>query len=470
MDWNAECAQAQSSANELLLLQNTVKEQAIVIKRMQAVMDAQVKERDSLINQLENLRQQSDCDSDQSDETPMVIGESSSTGRKRKFSNGARDENFPSCPPPRLFVGEGGKSVLSESGNVSEVPVADVSNVVDSESAINKGHLRTDKRSISNFVGGRMAEYPPITICVDKPSDVNDVFRMLCEKFGRNWMAIHTQSKQVKIVTKVAVRDKVIASFELNKIKFFTHTPRSQRNINVVVRALLNAEGFQKDDIGAAFSELGLECVRVHPLNVTRNNPNPMMIVWCVSIKKSANYRDIFKVNHILQHRISIETYRNEHIVQCRNSKAFNHTASNCALSYRCVKCSSTHQFGNCTLHDSQPPICVNCGGGHVATNIKECPVAQSVLKKKTEVKAVQRSVSGNPAGAGVAERKNSGVRSGISFANVVKSAGQVGPSVECSGSDHVAQVVSLVQAFMDQLNNLMAQLLCTLNKNNGKC
>ena len=66
-----------------------------------------------------------------------------------------------------------------------------------------------------------MAEYPPITICVVKPSDVNDVFKMLREKFGRDWIAIHTQSKQVKIITKAAICERVIASFELNKIKFF---------------------------------------------------------------------------------------------------------------------------------------------------------------------------------------------------------------------------------------------------------
>jgi hypothetical protein len=73
---------------------------------------------------------------------------------------------------------------------------------------------------------------------------------------------------------------------------------------------------------------------------------------------------------------------------QCHRCQRFGHSANNCALSFRCVKCLETHEPGQCARTTREGlPSCVNCGAEGHASNSTTCPAYQrhveSIAAKK---------------------------------------------------------------------------------------
>jgi hypothetical protein len=67
---------------------------------------------------------------------------------------------------------------------------------------------------------------------------------------------------------------------------------------------------------------------------------------------------------------------RRKRPMPCRRCKMWGHTASSCGRLYRCIKCTATHEPGQCERKDRSigTPKCVNCNGDHAA-NSTNCPV-----------------------------------------------------------------------------------------------
>ena len=72
----------------------------------------------------------------------------------------------------------------------------------------------------------------------------------------------------------------------------------------------------------------------------------------------------------------------NKRITQCYRCQKWGHTSANCGLPPRCVKCSSTHDQGDCPKVTSESVVsCCNCGGNHSA-NFRGCPAYHQHLEK----------------------------------------------------------------------------------------
>ena len=110
--------------------------------------------------------------------------------------------------------------------------------------------------------------------------------------------------------------------------------------------------------------------------------------------------------------------------LQCKNCQRLGHGASNCNLSYRCVKCSENRQPGECALpkpdnpekNDRSKLYCVACNNyGHPAS-YRGCPTQREIrdrIKKKIQNLKESRITK---------ERIiNNYVKSGISYSNITK-------------------------------------------------
>lgn len=76
----------------------------------------------------------------------------------------------------------------------------------------------------------------------------------------------------------------------------------------------------------------------------------------------------------VCDHKISWEAYIKKFVAtQCRRCQKFGHAAANCNNLYRCVKCTTIHNPGECLKLTTDMPKCVNCNEEHSA-NYKKCP------------------------------------------------------------------------------------------------
>jgi len=108
----------------------------------------------------------------------------------------------------------------------------------------------------------------------------------------------------------------------------------------------------------------------------------------------------------------------NKNGFQCKNCQAFGHSASNCFLQYRCVKCADSHQPGNCPRNNDRniPLKCANCGQEHTA-NFSGC-------SKRLEFSSTGKSNTLNNINHSSAPRifKSSFVNQGVAFSDLLKS------------------------------------------------
>ncbi|GFX27913.1 uncharacterized protein TNCV_3083351 [Trichonephila clavipes] len=92
------------------------------------------------------------------------------------------------------------------------------------------------------------------------------------------------------------------------------------------------------------------------------------------------SYTELYRTNTQAMIRrkeemVKVEGYLVRGITQCFNCNNFYHTAANCFMKPRCLKCGKEHATKNCHLKERQlNPFCINCQDfGHSACYTK-CP------------------------------------------------------------------------------------------------
>ncbi|GFX62748.1 uncharacterized protein TNCV_3350741 [Trichonephila clavipes] len=105
--------------------------------------------------------------------------------------------------------------------------------------------------------------------------------------------------------------------------------------------------------------------------------------------------------------QVKIEGYLIRGITQCFNCNNFFHTAENCHLKPRCLKCGKEHPTRQCPIKERQEnPFCINCQEcGHSASYTKCHKFPQP--KKGTPL-TTNKTFESNVR------------REGVSFANIV--------------------------------------------------
>lgn len=92
-------------------------------------------------------------------------------------------------------------------------------------------------------------------------------------------------------------------------------------------------------------------------------------------------------VKYVCDHQISWEQYIKKFVAtQCRRCQKFGHAAANCHNVYRCVKCTTIHNPGECPKLENEKPKCVNCQEEHSA-NYKKCSTFLEYTKRTQRIK-----------------------------------------------------------------------------------
>lgn len=106
--------------------------------------------------------------------------------------------------------------------------------------------------------------------------------------------------------------------------------------------------------------------------------------IWQITLQPKTDTNRLTSIRYIAEWSVKWEIHRKRELIQCKRCQRFKHSASNCMLPYRCVKCINTHEPGKCPIDVSDnktKPCCVNCKGEHTANNARLCPIFKRQLE-----------------------------------------------------------------------------------------
>lgn len=257
---------------------------------------------------------------------------------------------------------------------------------------------------------------------------------------------------------------RVKAFLEKTQAKFYTFTPKDMKIKTYLLKGL--DANIDTDEILfelLKFESDELKFIKVSPfstkLSVEKGVKLPMFLV---QISPESNLNKLKKTITTLRHCIiTWEQVRRPEIPQCRNCQGFFHSAANCYLPRRCVKCNMDHARGKCTTetvpaNEKNKLFCVLCNKyGHPASykgceKYKQLKQKISIKRKeKLETKAYNTSTFTNP---------------GLSYANVIR--GNNTLNTDTNKTDNLINNPFLqeIKNFMININNQIMNFQKQLN------
>lgn len=190
--------------------------------------------------------------------------------------------------------------------------------------------------------------------------------------------------------------ESVLKNLKELKFEHFTYSPKELKPKKIVLTGL--ESGYDKEEIledlnnqlkGSKIEIISLQnifaLVRNH---LNKNHTKRDINKFLISFPGKCDMNHITKnVKYVCDHKIRWEPFINKYkSIQCRNCQRFGHSASNCGMIYRCVKCTNPHDVGQCQKKPEDSPQCINCDQKHSA-NFSKCQALidfRENLKKHT--------------------------------------------------------------------------------------
>lgn len=182
--------------------------------------------------------------------------------------------------------------------------------------------------------------------------------------------------KIILYLNNIANFARVKTYLQKTKTNFYTFTPKCIKNKTYLLKGL-NANN-TSDEI---LEELRmheneeLKFIKVSQFHTTKSRKEGYTLpTFIVQISPESDTRQLKNIRGILYRYIKWEPLKKPEIQQCRNCQGFFHSASNCFLQPRCVKCNQTHEIGKCkitsdTVNARENLFCVLCNKyGHPAS------------------------------------------------------------------------------------------------------
>lgn len=304
---------------------------------------------------------------------------------------------------------------------------------------------------------------PPIYIFNES---LNDISNYLQQKLKIANFAIKKINAGKIALTVNDIDDYYIAKTKLNeeRIANFSFTPNLDKNKTFILRGLDGNEN--PDDILDGLKSLNVnnvQFVKVTQFSTPQSVKNGILLpLFLVQITAKSEESQLMKIDKLNRIVVKWEKLKHKESSQCRRCQRMGHTAVNCNMPYRCVKCNDDHEPGQCKLnqnqkHDLNQLFCVSCNEfGHPAS-YRGCPkikeFALSVQNRKNQ-RNLNRDLR--------IQAFNDFIRPGASFANVVNSQNSNQRSRMNSRSNHASGDNSSQSNFN---NDLKRSILSAINE-----
>ncbi|GFX22052.1 PRE_C2HC domain-containing protein [Trichonephila clavipes] len=199
-----------------------------------------------------------------------------------------------------------------------------------------------------------------------------------CERL----IAIKNDIEKFSIVvenTKAGLKPLLFAVIPENDSTILDHNRRLEeyQRLQQLVAHKVVIKGLPRDtdttDIHKDLIDAGFTVLKVTQLigKITKQK----LPVFLISLPRNIHNAKIFDLKKLSYLSINVEGYDNKGVTQCYSCNKFNHTADNCRLTPRCLKCGESHQTRECQIQHIEQAFCINCQAfGHMA-NYAKCPL-----------------------------------------------------------------------------------------------
>lgn len=298
---------------------------------------------------------------------------------------------------------------------------------------------------------------PPINVYDVEPNKLIEfvkdglkITEFKIKEFNNNKVSLYTSSSDDYYRIK--------AYFEKTKTKFFSYTSKDIKKKSYLLKGLsANIEPNEILDELNKFQNDNLKFVNVSPFVTKKSlNGDQNLPIYLVQITADSKVNELKTIKGILYRCIRWEALRKPEIPQCRNCQRFFHSAANCFLPRRCVKCNQNHEPGKCSLqevpyNEKEKLFCVVCNKyGHPAT-YKGCEKYKDLQQKlRAKKRSLTQKRSTNP---------TIYVNDKTSFANMVKSNNPQMQNINNPSNNILEQLNNSMRNLATQLVNLNKQL-----------
>ncbi|XP_055932741.1 uncharacterized protein LOC129962771 [Argiope bruennichi] len=209
----------------------------------------------------------------------------------------------------------------------------------------------------------------PISLVIQE--NFNQILQEIMRKHPETENHFQRGFIQIKPKTEESRRE-IISLLQSKKQDFIINEAPEERPIKIVIRGLPNYTTI--DDIK---NELEANNYQIQRINQMKNfRSKTLLPLFLVKVRKTGNYKNIFNLKHLCFLSVKLEPYRTKNTATiCYNCSGFHHSARNCRIKPRCIKCNGNHPTRDCQIKEKiGNPVCINCNAtGHLAA-WKGCP------------------------------------------------------------------------------------------------
>ncbi|GFY07924.1 nucleic-acid-binding protein from transposon X-element [Trichonephila clavipes] len=245
--------------------------------------------------------------------------------------------------------------------NIESHPIADTNNLP------HHSNIATTKNTVK--ATPNTVNLPPPTM-LKITDDLRNQMKILITKmpYLRNKKA----GQYIKLYKDTFEQHDTLNAF-LDNVKFppYTITPKTQRPVKVVIKGL--PRDTKPSDISNDLTDLGFSVDRVTQLKGSISKQ--LLPIFLITLPRNLYNAKIFDLKTLSYLSISVNGFNRKGATQCFKCNLFNHTAENCHLTPRCLKCGNEHQTRECQIVKVDTLFCINCETyGHLA-NYSKCPL-----------------------------------------------------------------------------------------------
>ena len=260
-------------------------------------------------------------------------------------------------------------------------------------------HPPTGTQHHSNNSFAKSSLVKPLIINIMESSQQTS-YRIVKESLGINNFRIKRINNTRHYIQLENLTDHmaVLDILSQRKIKYFSFTPKSRKPQTLLLKGLDNS--FSPEEILAELKDLNLpntNILKVSNFATTNSIKNNVVLpFFLIQISPESDLNTLTKIKSLLHQTITWDKIIKKDPIMCSRCQRTGHSASNCHLDYRCVKCAENHEPGNCKIKKDEKVIpsklfCVRCKDfGHPAS-YKGCPQYKEIKARLLNI-AVQKT------------------------------------------------------------------------------
>jgi hypothetical protein len=180
-------------------------------------------------------------------------------------------------------------------------------------------------------------------------------------------MEVKTKPNRLLLYTKTGSDyELLLREIQAAKLEYHTYPLPNKQQPNITLKGI--PPNVPVEDIMDELTQRNVQVLNIRQL--TRRDKTTAQIVQhypiiVLILREGTNIGEFTKITNLCHCMIQWERYRAQTPIQrCFHCQNYGHSSAFCGRPAKCVKCGQPHSTHSCVKLPSEPPSCVNCGGG----------------------------------------------------------------------------------------------------------